>query len=170
MSVRTGGQGAQAWRTCVVFVLLGLALASAGLLATRVARADTVWMSLYDEAQTYRNNYNSSGSCWDQYNSYSNCYQGTWASTEYTYCYCSGSYPVYEIPDRWDPTLGQHNSSFYWYHKSASSTTSAPGYARTNGSDYDSLRDHRVDHVPADGRRTVNANLDTFTYAYTSDD
>jgi hypothetical protein len=127
-------------------------------------------MSLYDRAQTYRNNYNSSGNCWDQYNSYSNCWQGTWASTEYTYCYCSGSYYVYEIPDRWVPSLGQHNGPFYWEGKSASPVTTGPGYARTNGSDYDSLRDHRVDHDPADGRRTFHENFGNGTYTYTYDD
>lgn len=127
-------------------------------------KADTQWMSLYDRGQTYRNNYDSSGSCWDQYNSYSNCYQGTWASTEYTYCFCSGSYAVNETPDRWSPTLG-HNSPFYWEQKSTSSWSGAPGYARTNGSDYDSLRDHRV----SSSRKTVHQNVGTGTYAYTYD-
>lgn len=157
--------------TTTALLLLTVAIASLTLATAPRARADSQWMSLYDLAQTYRNNYDSSGSCWDQYNSFSNCYQGTWASTEYTYCYCSGSYSVYETPDRWDPTIPfTHNSPFYWYHKSGIYGSYAPGWARTNGADYDSLRDHHVDHNAGNGRRTVHENLDTFAYAYTSDD
>jgi len=128
-------------------------------------RADTQYLSDGTGwGDNYKNNY-LANDCWDQYNSYSSCYQGTWATTTRSPCVCNDQMYVHEKPQKWDSPLGQHNSPFAWLDKSM------PGYygitfAATGGSDYDSLRDHMV---PNDvNHQTYHANLATGGYAYTS--
>jgi hypothetical protein len=138
----------------LVAIIASLAIVSTAVADTQYFPDGSGW------GKTYRNNYRSSG-CYDQYGSYSSCYQGTWAETFYYLDYLS----VYETPQKWIPTLpGNYGGPFYWYQKSAIQNL---GYSDISvSSDYDAYFNHRVDV----GARTVNGDLDKLYYVDTYDE
>ncbi len=102
-------QRAIAFGVALMAVVASLAIVNTAMADTQYFPDGNGW------GKTYRNNYRSSG-CYDQYGSYSSCYQGTWAETFYYLDYLS----VYETPQKSIPTLpGNYGGPFYWYQKSA---------------------------------------------------
>lgn len=110
--------------------------------------------------KTYRNNYRSSG-CYDEFGSYSSCYQGSWAETFSWQDYVS----VAETPQKWVPEIpGNYSGPFYRYQKSA---ITALGVSDVSvSSDYDALFDHRVDIA----QPTSNQDTDKMWYVGTYDE